>query len=106
MAKQKPIDKEKTETRTPLPTDGAFDFCNRVFDELKARGYSVGSMQREAPMGIAFGDCYISKWRNLETDDFYALDGRVTFYPSPRNATRATIEWYVAAKVVPAPVAA
>lgn len=35
---------------------------------LHERGYSAGSMERDSPIGIVHGDCYISKWRNLGTD--------------------------------------
>lgn len=48
--------------------DKAVAFC-------KGKGFSVGSMQREAPIGIARGDCYISKWRNMTLEDKKGLDG-------------------------------
>ena len=35
---------------------------------LREEGYAVGSMERDCPIGIAKGDCYISKWRNLGSD--------------------------------------
>ncbi len=41
---------------------------------LKEKGYSVGSMQRGSPIGVAKGDCDISKWRNLGPD-VKELDG-------------------------------
>lgn len=41
---------------------------------LEDNGYSSGSMERERPIGIAKGDCYISKWRNLGQDKAL-LDG-------------------------------
>jgi hypothetical protein len=41
---------------------------------LRENGYSIGSMEREKPIGIAKGDCYISKWRNLG-EDKARLDG-------------------------------
>lgn len=41
---------------------------------LKRTGYSVGSMQSGAPIGLAKGDAFISKWRNLG-DDVKMLDG-------------------------------
>jgi hypothetical protein len=40
----------------------------------KENGYSVGSIERDAPIGLAKGDCYISKWRNLG-EDRERLDG-------------------------------
>lgn len=34
---------------------------------LKARGFSWGSSERDAPQAIWHGDHHISKWRNLST---------------------------------------
>ena len=51
---------------------GAFreaeEFC-------RERGFSVGSMQRDEPIGIARGDFYIAKWYNLSAQDKTRLDG-------------------------------
>lgn len=41
---------------------------------LKENGYSIGSIERNAPIGVAKGDCYISKWCNLGSDRKF-LDG-------------------------------
>ena len=41
---------------------------------LRENGYSTGSMQRDSPIGVAKGECCISKWRNLG-DDMKLLDG-------------------------------
>lgn len=46
---------------------------------LRENGYSFGSMQRDANIGIKKGDCLISKWRNLSVEDIEFLDGRVEF---------------------------
>lgn len=61
---------------------------NRIFEEkgdfaaynaaekwLTDQGYSVGSMQREAPVGFKKGDYSIAKWRNLDNEDKALLDG-------------------------------
>ena len=42
--------------------------------KLKEMGISFGSMQRGEPIGLAYGDAYISKWRNLGSD-VQNLDG-------------------------------
>ena len=57
---------------------------------LTDKGYSVGSMQREAPIGILKGDILISKWRNLDEQDKKELNGVIIFDASPRNGN-ATI---------------
>lgn len=36
---------------------------------LKARGFSWGSSERDAPQAIWHGNHYISKWRNLSTKE-------------------------------------
>ena|ERR1035437_1395387 len=43
-------------------------------DFIVRLGYSGGSMQRGEPIGIAKGEVYISKWRNLGPD-VKELDG-------------------------------
>lgn len=47
---------------------------SEAIEFLKRFGYSVGSMQRTEPIGVALGDCDISKWRNLGPD-VTELDG-------------------------------
>tara|TARA_R100000951_G_C2653160_1_gene185164 strand:- start:11228 stop:11521 length:294 start_codon:yes stop_codon:yes gene_type:complete len=60
-------------------------------DFLKEKGFSIGSMQRDAPMGVSKEYEYIAKWRNLSSDDRLQLDGTITFTDGgPRNGT-ATI---------------
>jgi hypothetical protein len=51
-----------------------FSAINEATDFLHKHGYSVGSMQRGAPIGVAKGDCDISKWRNFGPD-VRQLDG-------------------------------
>lgn len=51
-----------------------FSAINEATEFLRKHGYSVGSMQRGAPIGVAKGDCDISKWRNLGSD-VTQLDG-------------------------------
>lgn len=48
--------------------DGTFGAVTNAQNFLKENGYSVGSMQRHAPIGVAKGDVDISKWRNLGPD--------------------------------------
>lgn len=45
---------------------------------LKARGFSVGSLMRGAPIGIMLGDVKIAKWRNLDAEDRADLHGIMT----------------------------
>ncbi len=57
---------------------GEFVAFGKAVAWLKERGYSVGSMQREAPIGVMYGDVSIAKWRNLSASEIAALDGTIT----------------------------
>lgn len=54
-----------------------FEAFFKACDFLKSRGFSVGSMQRDDPIGIRRGDWDIAKWRNLSEDDMSKLDGTI-----------------------------
>lgn len=41
-------------------------------------GFSIGSMQRDQPMGLLFGDFKIAKWSNLSATERQALHGKIT----------------------------
>lgn len=43
----------------------------------RENGYSVGSMQRDDPIGILRGDVCIAKWRHLTKAERDALDGTI-----------------------------
>lgn len=54
--------------------DDTFSAYYEAQEKLKELGVSAGSMQREAPIGLVFGDVGISKWRDLGPD-IRKLDG-------------------------------
>lgn len=54
---------------------GDFAAYNAAEKWLTEHGYSVGSMQREAPVGFKKGNFSIAKWRNLDDEDKALLDG-------------------------------
>lgn len=54
-----------------------FEAFYKACDFLKSHGFSVGSMQRDDPIGIRYGDWDIAKWRNLSEDDMSKLDGTI-----------------------------
>lgn len=56
---------------------GDFDATNAAEEFLRLAGFSVGSMQRGDPRGIMFGDCDISKWRNLRETERQSLHGQM-----------------------------
>lgn len=58
-------------------SDDAFAAISAAESFCKARGFSVGTMQRDAPMGLKHGDFNIQKWRNLDREDRARLDGAI-----------------------------
>lgn len=57
---------------------GEFKAYYAAQDWLKVRGFSCGSGQRGAPSGILFGECAISKWKNMIIAQQRALHGELT----------------------------
>ena len=57
---------------------GDFEAYHAACTWCKDNGYSYGSMQRDAPMGILKGDWCIAKWRNLTPKERSQLDGQIT----------------------------
>ena len=45
---------------------------------LKARGFSIGTMQSDAPRGVMLGDVRIAKWRNLDAEERADLHGHIS----------------------------
>lgn len=86
---------ESIEHFTPRPDDGDFVFLHRVEDEIKARGFSIGPLQRGDPRGIMPSEYEVAKWRNLSVDDKRELHGMMTFAGQPRNASSIFVTWKV-----------
>ena len=58
-------------------SDTAFEAFHAAEEFCKEQGFSVGRMQREAPIGIKRGNYDIQKWRNLDRDDRKLMDGAI-----------------------------
>lgn len=54
---------------------GEHEAMHAAEDWCKARGFSVGALQADAPRGILLGDVSIAKWRNLDGQDREDLHG-------------------------------
>ena len=54
---------------------GTFGAITKAEEYLKKRGYTVGSMCHNLPIGFAKGYKYIAKWRNIPPSEYYKLDG-------------------------------
>jgi hypothetical protein len=56
---------------------GDFDAINAARDYLREKGYVIGSMQSDSPIGFAKAETtqYIAKWRNIDDEDKTMLDG-------------------------------
>lgn len=63
--------------RTFTAAGNEFEALNEARSFLAAHGFSVGSLQRGAPIGVMFGDYKIAKWRNLDSEDIADLHGRL-----------------------------
>lgn len=55
----------------------SFDAMGDAVAWLERRGYSVGRMCRNKPMGVMFGNHDIGKWDNLGAKEKAALDGQI-----------------------------
>lgn len=57
---------------------GDFAAMTAAEDFLRVAGFSIGSSERGSPRGIVFGDCAISKWRRLSSQDRDDMHGQMT----------------------------
>lgn len=81
---------------------GDFDASRAAEKWLQKHGFSFGPSQADGPQAIWFGDCSISKWRNLSAAERKSADavlhsGRgcaatITLMPSASPAARAAFE--------------
>ena len=65
---------------TPIPNDPdekSEDFSAHSDAEhyLTERGYTIGSMCRDEPIGFAKDVAYIARWRNIDESEYSGLDG-------------------------------
>lgn len=56
---------------------GDFVAIDNAIAWLKARGFSVGEMQSNEPIGIFLGEVTIGKWRTLSAEDHNDLHGKI-----------------------------
>ena len=56
-------------------SSGTFSAYYAASEWLGQHGYSVGSMERDYPIGIKKGSYSIAKWTNLSDSDRFLLDG-------------------------------
>ena len=54
---------------------GDFAALRAARDWCRAEGFSVGTLQADAPCGLLRGDFAISKWRNMNREERRALHG-------------------------------
>ena len=66
--------------------EGEFAAYNAAEKWCEENGYSCGSMQRDAPIGLLKGNWQIAKWRNLNADEIKQLDGTMSCINSFREA--------------------
>lgn len=64
-------------TELEFNEDGDFNAFYAAHHWLRERGYSIGSMCMDMPIGILKGDWCIAKWRNLNAKERNQLDGQL-----------------------------
>lgn len=57
---------------------GDFEASRAAEKWCHQNGISIGIPQRGAPRGLMYGDCAISKWRNLGIHEKAAMHGTLT----------------------------
>jgi hypothetical protein len=80
------------ETFLPKPEDGDFDCLRRAEDSIRARGFSLGPLQRSDPRGIMPAEWDVQKWRNLSRKDRAELVAVMTFVGDPRRPAAIHVE--------------
>jgi len=68
---------ERRDFDVTFRNDGDFAAIDAAIAWLKDRGFSVGEMQRDDPIGVLFGDVEIHKWRTLSAEDRNDLHGKI-----------------------------
>jgi hypothetical protein len=62
-----------------------FEAYHLAENYAKSLGYNVGIMQGDAPVALSKKAGYISKWRNIDRDEYKFIEG-VILSDSPRNS--------------------
>lgn len=75
MQKTEKLHGHEIESVEEIAISGTFESVNEAIRILKERGYEIGSMSAQQPIGFAKGYDYISKWYNLNKSDIKKLDG-------------------------------
>jgi hypothetical protein len=66
-----------TQTVITFTRDGDFEALHAAQDWCRENGISYGSLCRDDPVGLLYGDWAIAKWRNLSPAERKQLDGRM-----------------------------
>lgn len=75
MQKTEKLHGHEIESVEEISVSGTFESVNEAMRILKERGYEIGSMSAQQPIGFAKGFDYIAKWYNLNKSDIKKLDG-------------------------------
>lgn len=71
------IEQSRSESRT-FHDVGRFKAVEAAERLLKARGFSIGTMQGVMPRGLRYGHCHISKWGGMLPGERVMLHGKMT----------------------------
>lgn len=78
MQKTEKLYGHEIESVEEIAVSGTFSSVNEAIRILEDRGYEIGSMSAQQPIGFAKGYDYIAKWYNLNKSDIKKLDGVIT----------------------------
>lgn len=78
MIKGTHIEATETELILTFVANEEFKALRMAEEWCKRSGYSIGSLQADAPTGLLRGDVAISKWRNMTQKQREALDGTIS----------------------------
>jgi hypothetical protein len=87
--------KKKVIAKETIEACGTFGAFGKAEEYLKKKGYVIGTMCRDLPVGFAKASVCsdIAKWRNLSEDDIEELDGCIIPHPGFREGG-CTIEFW------------
>jgi len=74
------IVKQETFKQEAEAKDGAFVAISKAEDYIRNKGYIIGSMCGDEPIGFSkvHGIVYIATWRNIPKDEYHKLSGIIT----------------------------
>jgi len=76
-----------------LTFEGTNDFeaVNKAAAWCHEKGFSVGSMCRDEPIGLMYGDYLVAKWKNMTPKERRTVDGKITSHNFRSGSVTVTV---------------